>query len=134
MAKTEWKAELTPDEIWEAAGRGEELHNLPPAEDALYARARLVYTLFKYGEMDTESGAEQRRIARAKYEQQKARERFDQRWIQRSVQLHKDVESAASAYIAAPGYKTADTLWEAVTMCQAKMQLDEAERGDFFAT
>lgn len=132
MTATEWKTDLTADEIWEAAGRGTELHNLPPVEDALYARARLVYTLYKYGEMDNEGGAEQRRIAMARYEQSKARERFERRWIERSVELHKQVEGAAAAYVHAPGYKTADTLWEAVTMCQAKIQLDEAERGDFF--
>lgn len=129
---TEFRMEMTAEEIFEAAGKGKELYNLGPSEDALYARAKLIYTLFKTGELDAEAGAERRRIAIQQYQRTKQRENFEKRWIDHAVNMYKNVEAAAAAYTRAPGYKTGDALWEAVTMCQCKVRLSEAERGDFF--
>ena len=39
--KAEYRERMTPDEIFEAAGKGRELLNLEPAEDALFAGAVL---------------------------------------------------------------------------------------------
>lgn len=126
--------EMTPEEIFEAAGKGREIYNLGPAEDALYARAKLIYTLFRTGELNAESGAERRRVAIQKYKETKQKETFERRWIDYSVEMHKNVEAAAAAYIKEPGYKTADALWNAVTECTAKVKLREAERGDFYGS
>lgn len=129
--KTEYKP-MTADEIFEAAGKGRELFNLAPAEDALYARARLIYDQFRHQELDAESGAERRRMAIVQYEESLRKRDFDLRWADHARELYRACEAAAAAYIKTPGYKTADALWLAVTGCVAKSELLEAERGDFY--
>lgn len=123
---------MTPEEIFEAAGKGQELHNLMPAEDALYSRARLIYYMFRHGELTSEQGAERRRIAMMQYERAKETERFEQRWVEHAELLYRDVEESAAAYIKEPGYKTADAMWMSITGVQAKIELQERERRDFF--
>ena len=130
--KTEYRERMTPDEIFEAAGKGRELFNLEPAEDALFARAKLIYTLFKHEELDAEAGAERRRLAIMQYEQAVRWRDFDLRWADHARELYRAAETAAAAYIHEPGYRTADSLWQAVTGVAAKVQLKEAKRGDFF--
>lgn len=123
----------SPDEIFEAAGKGQELLNLAPPEDALYSRARLIYDQFRHGELTAEQGAERRRLSLLQYNKAKEWEKFQLRWVDHAREMYKATEEAADAYIHAPGYRTADAMWQSIHGAQAKIELTMAERGDFFA-
>lgn len=130
--KNEWPTATEPEEIFEAAGRGRELYNLEPPEDALFSRARLIYYQYATGQLTADEGAERRRQAVMIYKEAVRKREFELRWVDHARKLYKTVEAAAAAYIKKPGYSTAGALWQAVSQCEMKIELKEAMRGDFW--